>query len=75
MFIELLMKTISGRNQGEDVRAMVRKYPLMNDYWEDKNPNLNNIVVPLYVLASYSTSLHSEGSIRRWNYASSKENW
>jgi predicted acyl esterase len=75
MFIKLLSKTFDGKNQAEDVATMIRKYPLMNSYWEDKNPKLHNIVVPMYVLASYSTSLHTEGSIRGWKYSNSKEKW
>lgn len=54
---------------------MIQKYPLINDYWEDKNPKLSQIDVPMYVLASYSTGLHTEGSIRGFKYASSKEKW
>ncbi len=75
MFVDILTKTFSGKNQREDVVAMVHKYPLMNKYWEDKNPNLQNIVVPMYVLGSYSTPLHIEGSIRGWKYSNSKDKW
>ncbi|KAL4736692.1 Alpha/Beta hydrolase protein [Aspergillus similis] len=51
------------------------KYPLMNDYWEEKRPRLHDINVPVYILASYSTSLHTEESIRAWNYAGSEQKW
>jgi predicted acyl esterase len=54
---------------------MVEKYPLWNAYWEDKKPRLADIEIPMYVLASYSTQLHTEGSIRGWKYASSKQKW
>jgi predicted acyl esterase len=54
---------------------MIEKYPHMNAYWEDKNPDLSKIDVPMYVLMSYSTGLHTEGSFRGWKYASSKDKW
>lgn len=69
------MREFNGFNKREDVVAMIEKYPLMNAYWEDKKPKLANIKVPMYVLASYSTGLHTEGSIRGWKYSSSKDKW
>lgn len=64
-----------GKNQRENVAGMIDKYPHMNAYWEDKNPQLQKIKVPMYALASYSTGLHTEGSIRGWKYAGSTEKW
>lgn len=54
---------------------MIQKYPLMNAYWEDKRPRLRDINIPMYILASYSTGLYTEGSIRAWKYASSEQKW
>lgn len=54
---------------------MIEKYPHMNAYWEDKNPRITDIDVPMYVLMSYSTGLHTEGSFRGWKYANSKDKW
>ncbi|PPJ52986.1 hypothetical protein CBER1_11097 [Cercospora berteroae] len=54
---------------------MVDQYPLWNDYWEDKKPKLRNITVPMYATASYSTGLHTEGSLRGFQLASSTEKW
>lgn len=64
-----------GNGYYEDVGTMVTTHPHMNAYWEDKNPNITNIEVPMYVLMSYSTGLHTEGSFRGWKYASSKDKW
>ncbi|PYI05104.1 alpha/beta-hydrolase [Aspergillus sclerotiicarbonarius CBS 121057] len=66
MFWELLMKEFNGRSRREDVAAMIERYPLMNAYWEDKRPRLQDIEIPMYILASYSTGLHTEGSLRAW---------
>ncbi|KAI8651854.1 hypothetical protein LRP88_10858 [Fusarium phalaenopsidis] len=74
-FWDLLMQEFNGKTRREDVVAMIEKYPLMNKYWEDKKPNLQNIDIPMYVLASYSTGLHTEGSIRGWKYSNSKDKW
>ena len=57
------------------VGTMVTTHPHMNAYWEDKNPKVTDIEVPMYVLMSYSTGLHTEGSFRGWKYSSSKEKW
>lgn len=74
-FWDLLMQEFNGFNKREDVVAMIEKYPMMNAYWEDKKPKLGNINIPMYVLASYSTGLHTEGSIRGWKYSNSKDKW
>ncbi|KAJ5444412.1 uncharacterized protein N7458_008284 [Penicillium daleae] len=73
MFWDLRMKGFNGKTQREDVAAMIEKYPLMNAYWEDKRPRLQDIKIPMYILASYSTGLHTEGSLRAWKYAGSDE--
>ncbi|KAF9892299.1 hypothetical protein FE257_002076 [Aspergillus nanangensis] len=74
-FWDLLMQEFNGKTQREDVAAMIEKYPLMNAYWEDKRPRLQDIDIPMYILASYSTGLHTEGSLRAWKYAASKQKW
>ena len=43
---------------------MLRKHPLINDYWRDKRARIDQIQVPAYILASYSTPLHLPGSLR-----------
>lgn len=53
-----------GRNQQEDVLAMYTKYPAWSGYWEDKRAKFSQISVPAYVLASFSTGFHTEGSFR-----------
>ena len=64
-----------GRGVYEDIGTMLEKYPHMNQYWEDKNPKIANIEIPIYALMSYSTDLHTEGSFRGWKYSSSKDKW
>lgn len=54
---------------------MIEEYPLINGYWEDKKPQIQKIKIPMYALASYSTGLHTEGSIRGWKYSNSEHKW
>jgi len=54
---------------------MIQKYPLMNDYWEDKRANAHLINVPAYVLASMSTGLHTVGSFRCFEDIPHEKKW
>lgn len=54
---------------------MVKQYPLWNDYWEDKVTIYDKLELPMYIVASYSTALHAEGSIKAYNYSRSKDKW
>ncbi|KAI5363911.1 putative xaa-Pro dipeptidyl-peptidase-like domain, cocE/Serine esterase, alpha/Beta hydrolase [Septoria linicola] len=74
-FWDVLMAWFCGPNKREDVVTMVDQYPLWNDYWEDKKPKLRNISVPMYATASYSTGLHTEGSVRGFQLSRSTEKW
>ncbi|KAG0646971.1 Cocaine esterase [Hyphodiscus hymeniophilus] len=74
-FSEYRSSGYCGRNRLENAGAMARKYPLVNGYWEDKHAKLKQISIPIYCLASYSTGLHTEGSIRGFLFSSSTEKW
>lgn len=54
----------SGRQSAEDPAKFMQSHPDWNAYWEDKRADFTKIQVPAYVLASYSTGLHTEGSFR-----------
>jgi uncharacterized protein len=59
----------------EDPVAMLKKFPLMNDYWKDKRADISRIKVPAYILASYSTFLHLPGSLRGFEDMSHNDKW
>jgi uncharacterized protein len=59
----------------EDYQAMIKKYPLMNAYWESKIPLLENITVPAYVVGGYNSQIHTRGTYEAFNRISSKEKW
>ena len=59
----MLMIT-TGNGQIEDLPAMMGTDAVMSEYWRDKRADFSKIKVPAYILASYSTGLHTEGSLR-----------
>lgn len=65
----------TGKNRQEDTGAMVRRYPLWNQYWDDKSAKFAQITVPIYAVASFSSMLHTEGSIRGFLFSSSEDKW
>ena len=71
----LQLYSYAGKNQREDILAEVARYPLMNDLWEDKTPQFEKISVPAYMVASYSSTLHTKGTFRAWRRISSEEKW
>lgn len=47
----------------------------MNAYWEDKRAKIEQITIPCYVLASYSTGLHTIGSFRGFEDLPTDNKW
>lgn len=64
-----------GSNRQEDVVAMLKAYPHYNTYWADKRARMDLIQVPTYVVASYGSSLHIEGSFRGFREIPHQEKW
>ena len=74
-FNERITQQMRGNNRVEDVPAMVRKYPLMNAYWEDKSAKLEKIDIPAYVVASWTNIIHTHGTIDGFRRISSRNKW
>ncbi|KAE8360997.1 alpha/beta-hydrolase [Aspergillus caelatus] len=74
-FWDFLSGLLRGRNHQEDVIGMLERYPLMNEYWENKRAQMSKITVPAYVLASYSTFLHTFGSFRGFMEIKHPKKW
>jgi len=64
-----------GRGQKEDILTETERYPLMTDLWENKIPDFDRITVPAYIVASYSNTLHTQGTFRAWRRIASEEKW
>jgi len=64
---------IRGRNGIEDFQEMYkRSQGLMNPYWKDKRAEIHKVNVPTYIVASYSSFVHTQGSTRGWMELSKK---
>lgn len=59
----------------EDINAMLEEYPSWNEYWEDKRAKIDLINVPTYVVASFSTQIHTEGSFRGFEDLKIADKW
>jgi predicted acyl esterase len=70
-----MLSLFAGQGRVEDVPAMVRRYPLMNSYWEDKIPALKNIHVPAYVVGSWTNLIHGMGTLGGFRQIASKDKW
>jgi len=69
-----------GRNKkfvmAEDFLANVERHPLIDSYWREKQPALEQIEVPALVCASWSDQgLHTRGSFEAFARISSKQKW
>ena len=73
-FIEMIFHIMFGPNRVEDNGAMIRKYPLMNAYWQDKIAKVENIEIPAYVVASYNP-LHTRGTFDAFRRMASNDKW
>ncbi|EZG46257.1 CocE/NonD family hydrolase [Gregarina niphandrodes] len=60
----------------EDVYEEALRNPLANNsVWADKIPKFDRIIVPAYVVASYSNTLHTQGTFRAWRRMASEAKW
>lgn len=75
LFDLITKQVIRGHSGLEDFREMYRRCQTMNPYWADKRANIKNISIPTYVVASYSTFVHTMGSVRGWLDVDTSEKW
>ena len=60
----------------EDTAANVRAHPLYDEYWASKESALDSIVVPAYVVASWSDQgLHTRGTLEAYRRLASPRKW
>jgi hypothetical protein len=74
-FNEHMLSLFAGKGRVEDVPSMVRRYPIMNSYWEDKIPRLENIRVPAYVVGSWTNLIHGIGTLAGFRRIASNDKW
>ncbi|EOD52596.1 putative x-pro dipeptidyl-peptidase c-terminal non-catalytic domain-containing protein [Neofusicoccum parvum UCRNP2] len=75
-FADVLVKGFAGHGRAENMPAMYYKHPYHDRYWESKTAKVENIKdVPIYLTASFSTGIHSEGSFHTFMKAGTEEKW
>ncbi|KAI8266203.1 Cocaine esterase [Colletotrichum sp. SAR 10_98] len=74
-FSGMINHVINGRNMMEDNITMLDKFPNCREYWDDKRARMEKIEVPAYILASYSTMLHTVGSFRGFEEIPHQKKW
>jgi predicted acyl esterase len=75
-FQKLIISGFAGPNYAENLSEMLDKRPLYDSFWESKRIKTENIGdIPLYLLASYSSGLHTKGSFHTFRTAKSSRKW
>lgn len=73
---EKILKTRWPNNKVQGMIAAQKEHPLIDEYWEEREVNLSDIKVPMFVCASWSTQgLHCRGTFEGFKKASSQEKW
>lgn len=63
-------------NRTEDTWANAQSHPLIDGFWHSKELDLERIVQPAYVVASWADQgLHLRGTIEAWRRMASREKW
>lgn len=75
-FHRMISNGLVGSEGVENVVAMLEKHSLYDDYWEAKRIPVENIDnIPMYVVASYSSMLHTYGSFQTFRQAKTEKKW
>jgi predicted acyl esterase len=75
-FNKVMLSSLAGPNYAEDLVVMLEKRPLCDDFWKNKMIRTERISdVPLYLVVSYSSGLHSNGSFHTFRTAQSRRKW
>ncbi|KAF5709983.1 esterase [Fusarium globosum] len=75
-FHRMISNGLAGPEGVENVVAMLEKHPLFDEYWEAKRIPVENIDnIPMYVVASYSSMLHTYGSFQTFRQARTEKKW
>lgn len=76
LFDLIIDHNIQGRGGVEDFHEMYRRYPKADSlYWKDKRPDISKISIPTYITASYTSFVHTMGSLRGWLQVNTSEKW
>lgn len=60
----------------EDYIEMSKRHPLFDEYWAGKNADLSKIIVPAFVVASWTDhGLHTRGTLEGFKKIASEDKW
>lgn len=71
----IISTTMAGRNYVEDVARMSLSQQTINKYWQDKIARPDRIQIPTYVVASYTSPIHTHGSFQGFRSIASRDKW
>ncbi|KAF4955433.1 hypothetical protein FGADI_4543 [Fusarium gaditjirri] len=75
-FHRMISNGLAGPEGAENVVAMFKTHPLYDDYWEAKRIPVEDICnIPMYIVASYSSMLHTYGSFQTFRQAKTERKW
>ncbi|KAI8648476.1 PepX-C domain-containing protein [Fusarium sp. Ph1] len=74
-FEEAIIITFSGNNYVEDSPRMYLNGTFYNKYWKNWTPQLSNITIPAYVVASNTNLVHTHGTFDGFHNILSKNKW
>jgi uncharacterized protein len=73
-FSDFIIGSLVGSGYIDDMAAMSRRYPFMNEYWEDKIPKWEKIRIPTSITACWS-HFHLRGSLEGFRRIRSTKRW
>ena len=74
-FMNNVSKQLQGSSRVENPTKALAAHPLVDDYWNTKAARVERINVPAYVVASYSSTVHTFGTFRAWERLTNSERW
>ncbi|RDW69862.1 putative acyl esterase [Coleophoma cylindrospora] len=76
LFDFIIKTNIQGNFAIEDFKAMYARSATADGlYWKDKRPDIDKIQIPTFISASYSSFVHTMGSIRGWLQVDTPHKW
>lgn len=75
LFDDLISTHVIHGRQVESFRKMFDRYPLANEWWNDKRADVKKIKIPTYITGTWSNTMHGMGSIRGWLEVDSPHKW
>lgn len=66
---------VVGRNETENIERAVELHPFLDEYWADKRAAFEEVTIPAYVLASWTSPLHTRGTLQAFRELGSANKW